>query len=230
MENDSPAAAATTKPDLKIVPPLADQPAATAVAAPKATGVVVRKAFSYVLQDLDQAIDPINVGDLTRLKSGAGNIKDAEGTNYGTFVSLELLSFHTSWTISPGKDSDEAKQMVRYSLDGKNIDNGGGDVEAYVENLKTVEGYPDANVKRYLILAGIINDCDKAKEKIGSIVQLSLAPQSAKTFNNYHMQRSVLVSRGTMPADGSQMLRITAEGASMNGKDFTKLIVSGEVA
>jgi hypothetical protein len=200
--------------------------ATTAIAKAASTSLAPRKAFSYVLAELEKALDPVNVGDLPRLKSGAGNIKDADGTNYGSFIKLELLSFHDSWTISPGSDSDEAKPLVRYSLDGKFIDGTGESVTEYLENLKTVEGYDKANVKRYLILAGIIDDCEKAKEKVGSIVQVSMAPQSAKTFNNYHMQRSVLVSRGALPADGSQLIKITAVGATMNGKDFTRLEVT----
>jgi hypothetical protein len=207
----------------------ADVAATTAIAKAAASAVStnVAKPFEYVLRSLECALDPVNVGDLPRLKSGAGNIKDSDGVNYGTFVALELLSFHDSWTISPGSDDDESKDFVRYSLDGKTIDGTGESVDDYLQKLKEVDGYEKANKKRYLILAGIINDCDKAKEKISSIVQCSLAPQSAKTFNNYHMQRSVQVVRGTAVVEGSQQIKITAEGASMNGKDFTKLVVTG---
>jgi len=206
----------------------ADVAATTAIAKASASSVAAQP-YTEVLAGLRCAIDPQNVGTLTRLKSGAGNIKDADGVNYGSYVQLELISYHDSWTISPGSDNDESKEFVRYSLDGKTLDGTGESVDEYIAKIRDVDGYEKANKKRYLILAGIINDCDKAKEKIDSVVQVSLAPQSAKTFGDYHTQRSVKVSRGKLPKEGSQQIRITAEGASMNGKDFTKLVVTGSL-
>ncbi len=212
----------------------ADVAATTAIATAAASAVVVRKPFVRVLDELKCALDPINVGTLTRLKSGSGNIKDANGVDYGRYVGLQLLSFHDSWTISPGSDNDESKDLVRYSLDGKTIDGTGEDVDEYLKKIIEVDGYEKANKKRYLILAGIITDCEKSKDKVDTVVQVSLAPQSAGTFENYHMQRSVQVSQGKRQQEGSQMIRIeaTAASATIKGqsKDYTKLVVTGELA
>jgi hypothetical protein len=233
---------AATKPATPAFEPEAEAPAAAspALAAVPNTGTALApmqkagalstklaRPFEYVLASLERALDATHVGDLPRLKSGSGCIKDGDGTNYGSFVEMELLSYHDSWTISPGSDDDEAKELVRYSLDGTTIDGSGESVDAYIQRLRDVDGYEKASKKKYLILAGIINDCEKSKDKVGSIIQMSLSPQSAKTFNNYHMQRSVLVSRGTLEAEGSQVVKVSAEGVTMNGKDFTRLTVTG---
>lgn len=194
------------------------------------------KKFEYVLLPLACALKPVDVAALTRLKSGSGNIKDENGVDYGRYVEMQLLSYHDSWTISPGSDNDESKDKVRYSLDGKTIDGTGESVDEYIAFIKSEAGggYNNANKKQYLILAGILSDCEKSKEKVSSVVQVSLAPKSGATFVNYHMQLSVQVMQSKRDIKGAEMIRLDATAASAtikgSSKDYTKLVVTGAAA
>lgn len=201
---------------------------ATVAIAVAQTGALMKPAgnkFKPVLKELDGAIVPEQAEVLPRLKSGSGCIKDADGTNYGTSIDLELLSYHKQYTISPGSDSDEAKKLVRFSYDGIHISGSGEKVDEYVKRLKEVEGYDKAARKEYLVLVGILEATEKKADGglIGDLVQVSVSPQSAPSFHSYLMQQSVKVARGVADEATAAFIRIKAESKSKNGKDFTLL-------
>lgn len=58
------------------------------------------------------------------------------------------------------------------------------------------------------------------------MVEVSLSPQSRKSFQAYLLQRTVQVARGTASVEGAERLKLVAEARSANGKDFTLVKVT----
>lgn len=203
--------------------------AGTAIANAKSTAVAApRGPMKTVLQDLRGALPAVDFGVLPRLIGSNGNVLDSDKKPLGGWVKLKLISWDAQFVVSPGDDSDEAKALVRYSRDGVTIDETGEDVKAYLERLRTVEGFTDASVKEYCELIGILEASEKANDAVGGMVQVSLSPQSRKGFEAYRLQRSVLVQMGRTQAEGSENLKITAELKTFGSNTFTLLKIAAD--
>lgn len=205
---------------------LATASASASTALAKPTG-----GFRSVLASYANALPDIEWGVLPRLVGSQGAIKDGDNNRFGTHIDLTLLSFKDYFVISPGDDSTEAKKYVRYSDDGVTINSDVREsVEDYLAYLRGSMGYTDASLKPYTALIGIVDDVENDKNAgdiVGQMVEVSLSPQSRKSFQAYELQRSVAVARGAKPAEGSDQIRIEADTKSQNGKDFTLLKVKG---
>ena len=182
-----------------------------------------------VLAELQNALPSIDWGVLPRLVATQGQLRDGDKNRYGEFATFSLLSYRDYWVVSPGDDGQEAKEYVRYSDDGLTLTEDGRDVNDYLNELREVHGYTKAAKKQYTSLIGILEDADAPKEKasdnIGQMVEVSLSPQSRKSFQAYLLQRTVQVARGVASAEGSERLKLVAEAKSANGKDFTLIKV-----
>ena len=191
----------------------------TAVAAPLAKMVAV-------LADYQNALPAVDFGVLPRLKGSNGLIFDGDNAKLGATIQLTLISWNDQFVITPGDDDDASREFVKYSLDGKTIDSTGVAVSAYIERLKTVDGFKDAEMKQYCELVGILNHSDSASEHVGNMVQISLSPQSRKAFEAYRLQRSVKVKMNRETLEGSEELTIRAVVKTMGKFTFTVLQVS----
>jgi Ca2+-binding RTX toxin-like protein len=202
--------------------------AATTAIAKAATGAVALGGKMDTLFAAQQdAIPAVDFGVLPRLVGSNGNVLE-KGDNklLGSWVKLQLISWNKQFVISPGSDADEAKEHVRYSRDGETIDETGETVKGYLEKLRVTDGYADANVKEYAELIGILQSADKQTELVGSMVQVSLSPQSRKMFEGYRLQESVKLRLGARKPEGADMLKISAEVKTSGSNTYTLLKVS----
>jgi len=208
-------------------PVVAEQVASTAIAKAAASSVAVaRDRPQAAFQDLKNALPPMDFGVLPRLVGANGIVMDADKNKLGVFIDLDLVSYNDEFVVSPGDDSAEAKKHVRYSADGKTINETGEDVAEYLKHLREVEEYPKANVKQYLQLVGILTASEKESEHKDGMVQVSLSPQSRKLFEGFQIQQGVKVLMGTAPAveEGkSPKIRLTADSRTLGDNTFTVL-------
>lgn len=208
--------------------------ASTAIATASATSkalVAGGGKFTDFFAQFENALPELEFGTLPRLIGAQGGVTAKLTSNktieLGKSVEMTLLSFNDRFTVSPGDDSDEAKKLVRYSRDGVTIESSGESVAAYLENLRTVEGFTEASCKKYVSLVGILETVsDKDGEQlIGSMVEAQLSPQGVTDFKGYRLQKSVKIARGAQSAEGADRVTVAADKRSGNGKNWTVLQV-----
>jgi hypothetical protein len=174
-----------------------------------------------VIGALENKFPPVEFGAIERLKGSSGQIMDANNGQLGSWVKLELMSWNYLYTISPGSDKADARELVRYSLDGKTIDNTGQSVDEYVKHLREVEKYPDASVKKYVSLIGILLGSEKPSKHLQDVVEVSLSPTAAKKFSSGHrLQVTVARRQGRLSFADAQIVMIRAE-VTTNKKNQT---------
>ena len=198
--------------------------AAIAKAANTSVGKVGK--FQTALSDFENALPAIDFGVLPRLKGSQGAILDSDNKTLGDEVSLTVISFNNQYVVTPGEDDDESTKFVKYSSDGITIDATGQLVSEYIAQLVTVDGYPNAEMKHYLEVVGILNKTAKPSELVGEMVQVSMSPQSRKAFEAYRLQRSVKIRMGRATAEGSEEIIIRAVTKTMGKFTFTVLVAS----
>jgi hypothetical protein len=204
--------------------------ASTAVAKIAAGSLAHAIKTENVLAKMRDAIPAVEFGTFPRLigANGAVCVKTDNSRNLGETVDVQLLSWSETFVVSPGSDKEEAKDFVRYSRDGVTIDETGEDVNQYLKYLRETEGYKDASKKKYIELIGFLTASQKSGGPTGEIVQVSLSPQSLLTFQAYMANVAVRVRLGQITAEGVENIRVTAEGKSGNGRNWTILKVGAQ--
>lgn len=162
-----------------------------------------------------------------RLVVGLDGFTNKEGEiGLGNQIKIKLMSWSPTWTASPGTDDDEAKKLVRYSIDGKTIkgsEEDGQSLQAYCQRLKEVEGYDKAAVKEYLIVIGFLTyangkPIDEAEQYL---VSLQVPPVSKPFFTRYQMEATVKIASGVwQPTD---LLTCTQEKQVNGSKKFAQI-------
>lgn len=200
---------AETAAETKAAP--ASESTAVAVAAPAAGNVVVTKKFAGALSEKQNALDPsqLDFNTFPRVTVGLDGFSNDSDIDLGKEIHIEVMSFNERFTLSPGVDDDDAKQHVRYSLNGKTIDENasdefsGMDCLAYIELLKKTHGYDNAAMKKYLSVYGMMvyaNDAPVPDED-QEIIALQVPPQSKPLFDRYQINQGVKIARGTAKAN-----------------------------
>lgn len=203
----------------------------------KAAGTAVAKAgtFGDVFKDFQDQITDLEFGTVARLVGSNGRIvakKDSKSLVLGPEIKVTLVSFNDTYQVSPGDDTAEAKKAVRYSRDGVTIDGPvGGDVKAYVEKLRTTDGFAKASVKKYTSLVCILNEAagaaPDAQGTIGEMVEVSLSPTAGQAFKGHRMQTSVKSSRGLLPPGYDVTALVIRADVRKNGSnEYTALAVT----
>lgn len=198
--------------------------ATVAVAKAKNTAVGAVGKFETVLSNLENALPAVDFGVLPRLKGSNGLILDGDNAKLGNEITITLISFNDQYVVTPGEDDDEATKLVKYSTDGVTIDATGQMVADYIHQLKTVDGYENAESKHYVELIGILNSSAIESEHKDNMVQISLSPQSRKAFEAYRIQQSVKVKMGRIEAAGTEEIKISAVVKTMGKFTFTVLV------
>jgi hypothetical protein len=204
----------------------------TALAAAKSTAVAVTGKVVTALAEYKDQIPRLDFGVLPRLVGSNGNLMDPDKKLLGSKIKLQLVSFNDEFVVSPGDDSDEAKEAVRYSADGKVLDGTGESVDEYLKQLREVDGYEKAAVKQYCHLVGILLEAEKDPSNlVNQMVLVSLSPQSRNSFEGHKLQLAVKLRlaqvNGTQAPTGLDILTITAEvKTNRANQTFTTLKVS----
>lgn len=194
--------------------------AATAIA--KAQNTAVGAPTKRVLKALDQfkTDEPVvDWDEATRVVASAGKFSDDKGNKLGTEIEIDIQAWNDQYVISPG-DSKEAKDFVKYSVDGINLRDGEGLVSDYINRLKIVEGFPDAKVKQYLTVVAVLEKCTAFPKHEGTYVQLSLSPSSRKEFNKYSLNTALKVNKGLIDPDAASKVKVTIGDGHYDGNDY----------
>lgn len=230
-ENDNTTVAAPQAPAVE-APKVTDSAAAsasvkasTAVATVSANSIAVGQKLETLFAGSENAIPKVDYGVLTRLVATSGGVQNkSENAMIGDRIKVELISWNKQFVISPGTDDKDDTELVRYSADGITIDDTGEDVKAYLAALRAKD-YPDANVKEYAEVIGILKEVSKAdkvvaSELVDSMVQVSLSPTSRKLFEGYRLQESVKM-RLNPGREASAIVVFKADTRTQNGNTFT---------
>lgn len=207
--------------------PKAAAEATTAIVKAKSSSLAALGKFEAALVAQQNAMPPVDYGTFPRLVGSSGNVMDKDGRILGSYIDMTLLSWNETFVVSPGVDTDEAKEAVKYSRDGVTIDDTKQPVADYLKQLRETEGYKDASSKRYIELVGVLEAAEKDKTHVGQLVQVSLSPQSLKSFEAYRANASVMIRLGRQEAEGVESLRVTPEVKTKGAKSFTLLKVQG---
>lgn len=167
---------------------------------------------------------------LVRLKANQGRLASADGKLvFGEFVIFELLSYQDNWLISPGKDTDEARDLARYSDDGIHVKDTGETCTAYIERLKGLD-YPDARMSKRVILVASLVDCEKdVTIDDGMLFQIDLPPTSRAAFERYKNQAAFDLAKGKIQPSDVVRIKATATIQQQKGNpknEYTELSFS----
>lgn len=204
------------------------QPTAGALAMPTNSAVAKIAEAKGVISALKDALR-VDWDTLTRLKFNTGAIKSADGkTNFGEWIEFDLLSFQDNWMISPGKDTDEARELVRYSDDGVHIKGSGELCSDYIAELKKL-GYENARLSQRLVLVASLINCDKdAQVEEDALFQIDAPPTTRSNFERYTNQAAFDMAKGKVqPADICRIrAAVQGETQKRSNKDYSTLVFS----
>ena len=188
------------------------------------------------LRDLKGALEAQGIdivyNTFPRYRDDKGVIGDVDGNEAGGWVELMVISWSDSWTITPGDDSDKAKEALRYSKDGRTINSedewNGRECEEYVNYLRDSMGYEKAAVKKYTNIFGMMvaaeqDDCPGLQQ----VVQLALAPTSGAGWEAYLVNRAMRARMGMVKeTTGNPVVRFTTNRVKNAKNTFYKLVPS----
>ena len=208
----------------------ANEPAATAqapVPAPqRSTAVATPTGGKYkpALTSYQNVIDPssLEFDTFRRITVGLDGFSDENEVELGKRIKIQIMSWNERFVVTPGVQNAEANEKVRYSLDGKVLDDGTL-VTDYLKVLREVDGYDKAALKKYLTIYGFLAgnevkgemvDIDPAEREI---VSVQVPPRSLPLFTRYQIETGVKVSQGVIAE--SDELVLTQE--KVKGKTTT---------
>ena len=190
--------------------------ATLAVAAASAgTGLAkVGSKFVEAFTAQQNQFDPtsLDYDTFPRITVGLDGFSDTDSKEYGKEIVLQILSWNEHYSVSPGGAvNPETTKLLKYSLDGKTIDETGQPVAEYLAFLRDVEGYPEASVKKYISLYGTVEGGDYD----GHMVSVQIPPRSVPKFQGHRIAQGVAISRGKAEADERvKLTQVKVDGKS----------------
>lgn len=188
---------------------------ATAVAKvePKTTALATpSKGFSAALQEMENVISPSDIADLgpgafPKITTDLGGFL-MDKKDIGATIKVELISWNKRWVVSAGASDAEANELVKFSLDGVNIQGDDRTIKEYVTFLREVEGYKKAGVKEYYSLWCNLIYSSGADVSVNDqkMVEVQLSPQSVGQFKAFQIEYGMKVSSGRAPATNTLQL------------------------
>jgi hypothetical protein len=187
--------------------------AVKAIATAQNTAVAKATPFKAAFKEMENAIDPgvMDFDTFPRVTVGLGGFEDDAKKDLGKTIKLRLMSWNLRYVASPGIMDDDSTEDVRYSLDGKTIDETGEDLAAYVQKLRDVDGYANAAVKKYMNLYGFITE-ENGKEvpdEDQRIVSVQVPPRSVAKFAGFQVEAGMKMSKGSIEETAD--IRLTQE-------------------
>lgn len=183
--------------------------ATTAIAAAKTGGLLAKVGSKFVqaFEEQKNQFDPrsLDYDTFPRITVGLDGFSDDSQTEYGKELTLQILSWNETHSVSPGGPiTPESTKLVRYSLDGLVIDETGESTHDYVKRLIEVEGYTDASIKKYVALYGMV----VGGTHEGRMVSVQIPPRSVAKFSGYRIEQGVKIASGQVEA-GADIIKLT---------------------
>jgi len=162
-------------------------------------------------------------GTLPRLKAEQGTVVDQDENELGNWVEIEVYSFNSRYTITPN-DKDASTELVKFSLDGVELDDGSGILVAdYLRELKE-DGWSKAEAREYYEIVGPLLACEGKSNYIEDVVQIQCSPTSRKSFDAHRMQMTFKIARGKAPAGSEKFVRFTATAKKSGNNKWTQFV------
>lgn len=179
---------------------------AVAVKAEQAVVASTNIAKHNPFKGLENAF-PIKFNTLRQIMAVQGNFMDKDSDKpLGDVIGLELISTQKHFILSPGDDSEESKEFVKYSPDGITSDEG----ENMFELLAAAKaaGYAEASITERQYLVGCLFNAGKLKDMVDAMVQIDLPPTSKAQFDRHQLGTSFAIGKGKKSAEGQEKLRL----------------------
>lgn len=194
---------------------------AVAVFAPSllalATGNVAQSC--QILNEKENA-ERVEFNSFSQVIVSNGKFVDRETkTSLGESLTFDLISYQSSYVVSPGDDSAEAKAHVRFSDDGV-VCSDGTSVKEHLDFLYNT-GYPDAALKERAVVVGMVITAERTDKFNDEPVQFDLSPSSRVMWNRYLNKCKLKIKAGKMKVEQALVIKATTVSAVKNGKDFS---------
>lgn len=189
--------------------------AKTAVAVKSTAEVAVAqpKTNMRVLDSFKDAM-PVEYNTLEQIIANQGNFQERESkTNMGDTLVFELLSYQSSFVVSPNDDT-APDDVVRYSMDGV-VCSDGTMVQEHLEWLHD-NGFPTASLKERAVVVAAIESAAKTDKFNGTLMQIDLSPASRTMWNRFLVNAAYGLKVGKYTEDSVK--RIKAETSIAQGK------------
>ena len=188
--------------------PATVQQRTTAVATP--TGGKYKPA----LTSYQNVIDPssLEFDTFRRITVGLDGFSDENEVELGKCIKLQIMSWNERFVVTPGVQNAEANEKVRYSLDGKVLEDGTL-VADYLKVLREVDGYDKASLKKYMTIYGFLVGNEIKGEMVEidpaerEIVSVQVPPRSLPLFTRYQIETGVKVAQGVIAESDELVLK-----------------------
>ena len=202
------------------------KPSALAVARPKgqlATALTNSNLFENELREAMavtwEDFNSINAhSGRFQVKTGAG-----DPVKLGNELTLKLVSFQDQF-VSAAKDTEaQGDNMVKYSDDGKVLNDGSGMTVAEHQQYLKDQG-EDATLSHRMVVVGeLLDGGEKAMElgMTGMLVQVVLADTARRNFLSHGKQLAYQIANGRMNQDDAIHVKLVAQEAGSGKKQFT---------
>jgi hypothetical protein len=156
------------------------------------------------------------------LKASLEGFLDEKDQSVGKCLRLAIESYNYGYVVSAGEQGGEANKLVRFSIDGINLENGEGLCADYIEELKA-KGYGKADMKTYVYMYGFaeafgekdaasLKDIDPEAQEI---YMVQVPPMSVATFQGFCVTQGIKLSRGVgTPVEKLIITQQSVKGAS----------------
>ena len=218
-----------------------DAPQTPASSTSRALAPAGNSEFADAVAAMKGAID-LSYGNFKVFKGVNGEIAMTDGSiKLGRWVKGTMAGWDDHWEVSPGSQSDKAKDAVAYSKEGKVIDSVigverfgmwvGKSIEEYTHHLQNDGDFPKAKFARYVDVAFLVLESDTNAEMAGEVIQVTLSKTSIPSFSSYQSNlnaKAALIKRGVknikLPEDPFTFYFLR-ESMAKNGNNWTRLHV-----
>ena len=218
------AAAQVTQPTTAVQ---VSKPSALAVARPKgqlATALTNSNLFENELRNaLHVTWEDFN--SINASPSGHFQVKTGAGdpVKLASSLTLKLVSFQDQY-VSAAKDTEaQGDNMVKYSDDGKVLNDGSGMTVAEHQQYLKDQGEDPTLSHRMVVVGELLDGGEKAMElgMTGLLVQVVLADTARRNFLSHGKQLAYQIADGNMSQDDAIHVKLTAQSAGTGKKQFT---------
>ena len=153
-----------------------------------------------------------------QVKTGAG-----DPVKLSTELTLKLVSFQDQF-VSAAKDTEaQGDNMVKYSDDGKVLNDGSGMTVAEHQQYLKDQGEDPTLSHRMVVVGELLDGGEKAMElgMTGMLVQVVLADTARRNFLSHGKQLAYQIANGRMSQDDAIHVKLVAQEAGSGKKQFT---------
>lgn len=220
-EGDGIAAPATSAVAVQVA-----KPSALAVAQPKGQLAKALSNSNLFENELRHAMH-VNWEDFNSINAHSGRFQVKTGAGdpvkLGNELTLKLVSFQDQF-VSAAKDTEaQGEGMVKYSDDGKELNDGSGMTVAEHQQYLKDRGEDPTLSHRMVVVGELLDGGEKAMElgMTGMLVQAVLADTARRNFLSHGKQLAYQIANGRMSQDDAIHVKLVAQEAGSGKKQFT---------